>query len=88
MILGVLTATAIIGVNAMSGSDTTSVIPTTTGTAHVGSDGGARVGLGGPVAAAAAAACRADATTATAASSVYFARGTAALLQRVGAHDA
>jgi len=73
VILGVLMATAIIGVNAMSGSDTMSVVPTSASAARVGGDDGAHVGLGAPVAAAAAAACKAAATAATAASLVYFA---------------
>jgi hypothetical protein len=73
VILGVLMATAIIGVNAMSGTDTVGVVPTSTSAARVGGDDGAHVGLGAPVAAAAAAACKATATAATAASSVYFA---------------
>jgi len=73
VILGVLMATAIIGVNAMSGSDTMSVVPTSASAARVGGDDGAHVGLGAPVAAAAAAACKAAATAATAGSSVYFA---------------
>jgi len=73
VILGVLMAAAIIGVNAMSGTDTASVVPTSTSAAGAGGDDRAHVGLGAPVAAAAAAACKATATAATAASSVYFA---------------
>jgi hypothetical protein len=77
VVLGGLAASAVVGVNAMTGSDsaTTGLTTTLTTTTTRGRGGGgpAQVGLGGPAAQAAAATCRINATAATTASAAYFA---------------
>jgi hypothetical protein len=73
VVLGGLAATAVIGVNAMTGNDTTSNLlptPSSSGRTHPGTAGG---GLGGGITAAAIAACNTNAGAARAASSAYFA---------------
>ena len=75
VVLGGLAAITVVGVNSMTGSDSTigNVITTTSAASHRGAGGGAGVGLGGVARMAAAAACHAEAEAATSASSVYFA---------------
>jgi len=70
VVLGGLAAIAVVSVNSMTGSDsTTANLLTTTSV----SDSGAGVGLAGVAQSAAAAVCHAEAGAATSASSVYFA---------------
>ena len=75
VVLGGLAALAVVGVNSMTGSDSTSGnLMTTPSAASLGdAGGGARVGLGSVAQMAADAACHAEAGIATSASSVYLA---------------
>jgi hypothetical protein len=75
VVLGAVTAGAIIGVDAMTGNDTptTSLSNTSTTAGSAKGGGSSGSGLGSAAAQAAAAACKANATAATAASAVHFA---------------